>query len=127
MLVIDPRISIVATHQGKPVGVVVCIPDLNPLLKATGSRLKLSTPYHYLRYRFNRKRAVIIYYSVVPEMHGKGINGAMLVHVLKALKNSGYEELGITWIADSNIASLKQMERLGGKALHRLDLFRKDL
>lgn len=127
MLVIDPRISVVATQGDKTVGVVVCIPDLNPLLKATKSRLKFSTLFHYLKFRLNRKRAVIIYYSVDPSTHGQGINGAMLYHVLRALKQSSYENLGLTWIADVNGASLKQAEKMGAKTHHRLSLFRKDL
>lgn len=127
MLVLDPRISVVALKRGQPVGVVVCIPDLNPLLKNTDSRLKLSTLFHYLRFRANRKRAVIIYYSVAPAAQGKGVNGAMLATVISSLKECGYERLGVTWIADVNTASLRQMERIGFEPLHKLHLFRKDL
>ena len=38
-----------------------------------------------------------------------------------------YEKFGITWVADVNAASLRQVEKLGGKRLHRLHLFRKAL
>jgi hypothetical protein len=39
----------------------------------------------------------------------------------------GYTHLGISWVSDSNIASLRQMEKIGARPLHRLHLFRKSL
>jgi hypothetical protein len=44
---------------------------------------------------------------------------------MSSLKKYSYERLGITWIADINEASLRQTEKFGGKAYHRLNLFRK--
>ncbi len=123
-LVIDTRITTFAYKGETPVGVVICIPDLNPLLKATKSKVSLMTPWHYLQFRMNRKRAVIIYYSVCEEMHGKGIAAHMLDSTLTSLQNSGYETLGITWIADVNKASLRQMEKIGAKKSHGLHMFK---
>ena len=127
MWVMDPNISLVAYHGDNPAGVVICIPDLNPLLKSVKSRLSLSLPFKYLRYRFSRERAVIIYYSVTPEHHGKGLNSLMLQEITNRLLSNNYKSLGVTWIADVNNASLRQMEKLGGKPLHKLHLFRKSL
>lgn len=127
MWVIDHRISSVLHHRGRPVGVVLVIPDLNPLVKATGGRIGPTFPWHFLRHRFSNRRAVLIYQSVVRDMHGRGINGAMLFRVTAALKKAGYDRLGTTWIADVNAPSLHQMEKLGARALHRLSLYSKSL
>ena len=104
---------------------MICIPDLNGFLAATSSRIGLLTPFHFLRYRLRRKRAVIIFYSVARRIHGQGIMGAMLARTIAALRDAGYEQLGVTWIADENPASLRQMEKLGGHPLHHLHLYRK--
>lgn len=125
--ILDPRLSSVLHYDGEPVGTVICIPDLNGFLAATRSRIGLATPLHYLRYRMNRKRAVIIFYSVATAWHGRGVMPAMLARTVNALREAGYERLGVTWIADTNAASLRQMERLGAKPLHRTHLFRKDV
>ena len=125
--ILDPRLSSVLHHRGEPIGTIICIPDLNGFLSATRSRIGIATPFHYLRYRLNRKRAVIIFYSVATAWHGKGVMPAMLARTVAALKQAGYERLGVTWIADQNAASLRQMERLGGVPLQRLHLFRKDV
>jgi GNAT superfamily N-acetyltransferase len=127
MWIIDPRLSIVAHHEGKPVGVIVSIPDLNPFVKACGSQLSLSAPWHFLRHRLTRDRAVIIYASVAPHLHGQGLNRVMMKRVVLAAKAAGYRRVGTTWIADVNGASLKQMQIIGGKRLHRLAMFSKSL
>jgi hypothetical protein len=51
----------------------------------------------------------------------------MLKRVVTAAKAAGYRRLGTTWIADINGASLKQMQLIGAKPLHRLTLFSKSL
>ena len=106
---------------------IVCIPDLNPFVKATGSKLSWFSPYHYVRFRLRRDRAVIIYYSVKRELHGRGINGAMLHRVVSSAKQAGYRMLGGTWISDENTASLRQAEKGGASALQRLHFFSKSL
>jgi hypothetical protein len=124
--VLDPRITALVHDALGPVGVVLCIPDLNPMLRGMGSRLSFAAPWHFLKFRhLPRRRAVIIFYSVAERMQGRGLNGAMLHRVTAALKAAGYRTLGLTWIADVNGASLRQVERLGARQLHRLHLFSK--
>jgi len=125
--ILDPRLSSVLKRDGIPVGVIIAIPDLNGFLKATRSRIGLTTPWHFLRYRMNRKRAVIIFYSVARAAHGQGIMSAMLAETLGRVRAAGYETVGGTWISDENPASLRQVEKMNGRWLHKLHLFRKDI
>ena len=127
MWIIDERISILVRERGRPIGVVVCIPDLNPFLKSIGSRIGLTAPFHFIRHQLRRERAVMLFYSVCREAQNRGLNGAMLHRVTTAMKAAGYRRLGMTWIADVNAASLRQAEKLGAHRLHRLSLFQKSL
>jgi hypothetical protein len=127
MSILDPRLSSVLVRGDRPVGTVICIPDLNGFLSAIRSRIGLTTPFHFLRYRLRRRRAVIIFYSVVGDEQGKGLMGTLLARTITALRDARYEQLGVTWIADANAASLRQMERIGATPLHRLHLFRKEI
>jgi len=127
MSILDPRLSTVLLERGRAVGTLICIPDLNGFLRATRSRIGLLTPWHFLRYRLQRHRAVIIFYSVIHERHGRGLMGAILARTILALRRAGYRKLGITWIVRENAASLRQMEKLGARPLHRLHLYRKTL
>lgn len=125
--IMDPRISAVADKDGVPAGSVIAIPDVNPMLKAMGSRLGWRAPWHLLRHRLRRRRAVVIFQGVKPEHQGRGLNPLMLAHVLGRMQQAGYETAGGTWIADENTASLRQAERAGARPLHRLHLFGKTL
>ncbi len=125
--IMDPRISSMVHCNGELAGAVIVIPDLNPLLKTTRSRLSLSFPWHFLRHRFGRKRAVVIFQGVRPAFQNKGVNPMMLAHIFGQLKKAGYETVGGTWIADSNHASLRQTEKAGAKALHKLHLYSREL
>lgn len=127
VLIMDPGITLVAYRDGEPVGLVICIPDVNALLRATRSRLSLTTPYHFLRNRLCRKRAVLIFASTTPAHQNSGISSAILSAVMRRLIARGYSSLGITWVADGNAASLRLVEKMGGKPLHRLHLYRKSL
>lgn len=125
--VIDETLSHIARYRGEPVGVLLCIPDLNPFLRATDFRLKWSTPWHLLHFRRAHERAAIIFFSVSRSFHNRGVNALMLWHTLNGLRSAGYTHLGISWISDTNAASLAQMRKLSATRLHRLHLFRKAL
>lgn len=127
MWIIDQTLSWTAYHDSEPVGVLLCIPDLNPFLRATRSRIGLATPWHLLRLKLHRRRAAIIFFSIRRAWHNLGVNGVLLHKLLTAMKAGGYTHLGVSWISDGNGASLRQMEKLGASPLHRLHLFRKPL
>ncbi len=127
MYIIDRRISSIVEENGVPVGAIICIPNLNPLLKKMGSEFHFSSVYHYIKHRLFCNSAVIIYYSVKKSHHDLGINGAMLYKTISALKKYGYKKLGGTWISDSNSASIRQIEKLGGNIMHELSLFSKKI
>jgi len=125
--VMDPRISAVLHYEARPAACIICVPDLNPLLRRIGSRLGWTTPWHFLRHRLTNRRAVLIFSGVIPELQGQGVNPVVLNRVITNLKSAGYHTLGNTWIADVNPASLAQKRKSGSDPLHRLLLFGKAL
>ncbi len=127
MWVIDPRISSVVREGREVVGVLLCIPDLNPLLRECHSRFGPLTLPRLLLYRRRCRRAVVIIQAVRQRVQNRGIGAVMIRQVLKALREARYERLGITWISDVNVPSLRGAMRGGARPLHRLHLFRKSL
>lgn len=125
--VMDPRISSVLHHHGKPAACVICVPDLNPLLARIRSRLGVTTPWHFLRHRMTNTRAVLIFLGVLPELQGQGVNPLMMHRTFTAMRAAGYTDLGNTWIGDVNGASLAQARKAGAEPLHKLHIFAKDL
>jgi len=125
--IMDRRISKVVYFEGKAAGAIIAIPDLNPLLKKINSRMSLSLPLHYLRYRSQRDRAIVIFQGVLPEFQRRSVNPLMLSEMIKDMRVAGYKTVGGTWISDQNTASLRQTEKSGASALHKLHLFGKEL
>jgi GNAT superfamily N-acetyltransferase len=125
--IMDFRLPVIVHHNGRPVGALLCVPDMNPFIRDTRARIGLTTPFHFLRHRLKRTRAVILLYSVDPEHQNLGLNGAMLHRLATALKQAGYKSVGGTWIADVNGASLRQAEKIGARPLHELAIFGKAL
>lgn len=125
MWIMDFRLPVIVHHRGKPVGALLCVPDMNPFIRDSGARIGIMTPFHFLRHRLKRRRAVILLYSVDPEHQNRGLNGAMLYRLATALKQAGYQSVGGTWIADVNGASLRQAEKIGARPLHELAIFGK--
>ncbi|WP_425100481.1 N-acetyltransferase family protein [Tropicibacter sp. S64] len=126
-LIFDPRLSVVLHDGQSPAAALLCIPDLNPMLRAMGSRLSVTAPWHFLKHRLTNRRALLIYYGVRPDLHRRGVTPYMLDHVMRQAQGAGYDRIGVTWIAEGNPASLRQMEKIGARPLQTLHLFRKAL
>lgn len=127
MWIVDDRIAMLTYERGEPAGVTICIPDLNQFIKSSRSRIGPLTLFYYLKHMLSRRRALLIFAGVRPEFQKRGLSGAMLSKLLVAMKQAGYRSLGITWVSDENAPSLRQVEKMGGRPLHRLHLYRKSL
>jgi GNAT superfamily N-acetyltransferase len=127
MWIVDNRIACMVYDGNEPAGSFIWIPDVNPLVRATRARYSLATPWHYLRYRMNRTRALVVFTGVRPQYQKRGLSSALLCRTIKAMQDAGYTSAGTTWIADENTASLRLTQKVGAHRLHRLHLFRKPL
>ncbi|MDG1517703.1 MAG: GNAT family N-acetyltransferase [Flavobacteriales bacterium] len=124
---IDSTISFVVLHKGKPVGTSLHIPDLNPMLRGTGSRLNWKMIYYLIKFKLVRERALLIFSAIKPEYQNVGMLRAILYKASKAMKERGYKTLGITWVSEKNIGSLRNVEALNGKKLHDVRIFSKKI
>jgi hypothetical protein len=109
--VYDPSLTAVAEHKGRPVGILVTIPDLNeafrmnqPAGKSTRGR----------RDQFPRRniRSLLVYaIGIIPEHRNSRI-GYMLAKHFECM-TSGYEVVTSTWITRGNRAVEWLAERFG--------------
>ncbi len=123
----DSHISFLVKHNGVPVGVSIHVPDINPLLRATGSKLSLSFLYHFIKLKMKRERTLCIFSAILPEYQKQGVLGTMLHLTLKAMQKRGYKTFGITWISEQNKGSLRKIEDAKAAKLHDLRIFEKKL
>lgn len=126
-LIIDEKITSFVKYKGQPSGIIICIPDLNPLLKEVHSRLSLALPWKFFQFKRKPKRCLLVFASVKPDQHSKGLGLVMLYKAIKEMKDKGYESMGITWISDENKAPLAMAKKINAKTYHRLFLFGKKI
>lgn len=126
--ILDPHVtSLVYTPDNALAGCIVTIPDVNVLLKRLDSRLSLRALWEIPRFKLQRDRALLLFAAVKKDMHSTGLGWTLLTQCLRSLKARGYRKLGITWVGDSNKASLTLAARIHAKPLHRLALYEKTL
>ena len=126
-LIIDEKITSFVKYKGDPCGIIISIPDLNPLLKEVRSRLTFSLPWKFFKLKRNPKRCLLVFASVNQDQHAKGLGLVMIYKAIKEMKDRGYESMGITWISDENKAPLSLAKKIHAKPYHRLYLFGKKL
>ncbi len=126
-LILDIKISVVCRYKGNPIGAIVCLPNINPFLKKTKSRLGLMTLFYFIQQKMKTEQAILVFYSVLKEHQSQGINTVMFNMLVKNLKERKYKSLAGTWVANNNIASKKIVEKFNGKLMHELCLYEKSL
>ncbi|KJS13749.1 MAG: hypothetical protein VR67_03040 [Peptococcaceae bacterium BRH_c8a] len=88
---LDHELIIIAqTPAGDPVGLLICLPDLNQALKGR---------------EINRARIISI--GVIPGLQGQGIGAAMGAHLADNLLRKGYQTAEAAWIMEHNMPPQK--------------------
>jgi hypothetical protein len=94
-----------AYHNGKPIGFLVMIPDINQIFRRYNGKI---TTWNKFQIKFfkntciiNRARVTIM--GVIPEFQGMGIESAILWHLNEAvMKRPNITEIEISWVGDFN-------------------------
>lgn len=103
---------IVMAYAGeRPVGILVCFPDYNRLLKKSQGRL---FPFGWLSLLFGKVKAVrCSMMFVTPEYQNKAVNVAMTLSAYERAKAIGVEEVEASTIDETNLPSILATERTG--------------
>lgn len=111
---------IVMAYAGeRPIGILVCFPDYNRLLKASRGRL---FPFGWLALLLQKPRAVrCSMMFVTPDYQNKAVNVAMTLTAYRRAKEIGIEEVEASTIDETNLPSILATERTGA---HRYRVYR---
>jgi hypothetical protein len=112
---INEEFIVFAYDNDKPIGLIICFPDLNQVFKKLGNGKltlinKLKLIYHK-KHSITRARQLLS--GVVPEYQKAGIIGPLFLNLVDALKKQGITELEMSWVGDYNHTvnkMYKQME-----------------
>jgi GNAT superfamily N-acetyltransferase len=125
---LDEDLLLYLTKAGRPIGFVLCLPDIAPFLAATGGDLNPVNQLRLLATRGRyRREAVLVIKGVVPDEQGKGYARLLSRELLRNLRAGGYRTLRSTWVERTNPASAAQYLAMGGRALHGCTFYEKDV
>ena len=105
---------IVMAYAGdRPVGILVCFPDYNRLLKTSRGKL---FPFGWLALLFKKVRAVrCSMMFVTPDFQNKAVNVAMTLSAYERAMSMGIDEVEASTIDETIVASILATERTGAK------------
>lgn len=125
---LDEQLLLWVTVDGIPSAFVLVVPDLSQFVMATGGRMGLRDQLRLLltRRRY-RDEAVLIIKGTIPDAQGQGLMSVLSHRLLTNLVSGGYRSLRVTFVGDDNPASAAQFAAMGGRPLHGVAFYRKDL
>ena len=110
-LVADPEMVVIVEHEGNAVGVLMCVLDINPLLKDLHGKVG---PLGYLRFRYRRStvRKLIVYaVGIRKNFQRSCVYKALLDAMCRMAVN--FEAAETTWMSPKNLLAVRAAERLG--------------
>jgi hypothetical protein len=110
-LVTKPELIQIVEHYGKPVGVLQCMPNVNPLLKTMKGSPDL---LDVIRFLWNRRyvNEIVIFAVGIKKSYQKGIVFLMIFEALRKMVQR-YPVLYTTWMTEDNIPAIKASESFG--------------
>jgi GNAT superfamily N-acetyltransferase len=122
---LDERIALFLLKRGKPIGFVLCIPDISPFVSAVNGDLG---PLNQVRLLLTRGRyrseAICVIQGIVPAEQGKGYLRLLFGQLLRNLREAGYHTLRGTFVEHENAASSSYADRIG-RPLHGVTFYRR--
>ena len=124
--IIDRNIIYFAYHKGEPIGFFVMIPDLNRIIGKFKGKFGLWQKLQLiwdLKVRKVCDRAFGIIFGITPEYQGKGVESAIMAHILETFVERGrcpYKSFEFAWIGDFNPVMNRMIERYVCATKHKM-------
>jgi hypothetical protein len=124
-LVTKPELITIVEHNGKPVGVLDCVQDINPLLKRLDGKIG---PIKFLRYQWKRRKIknLIIYAVGIKKAYQRTRVYKLILDAMCRLALN-YDTLECTWTSDDNPLAIRAAEHLGLKRDKEFAVYQKRL
>jgi GNAT superfamily N-acetyltransferase len=124
--VLDPDVVRLAEHEGRPVGFLLGLPDLNPAIRRSGGRLLPFGWWRILRAGRRERRLRLIALGVVEGHRNRGVEALMLAEGFRASAGR-YRWCEASWVLADNKALLNGLELYNLRPYKRWRLYSRDL
>jgi GNAT superfamily N-acetyltransferase len=118
----DPRLVQFCEIDGRAVGLVCALPDLNQALQRCWGRLLPFGWWHIVRIKKTATRARVMILGVAPAWQGTGVAAAFLA-LAKLPGTDHYKDIEASWVLEDNLAAMRGLQLLGARVYKRYRLY----
>lgn len=123
--VVDPDLVFVAEVDGRAVGFILALPDLNLALRHIHGRLfPFGLPVLLWHARKIRRCRVVIL-GVLKEYRHRGIDTALYYRFVQSALRKGYTSAEMSWILENNEPMNRQLEMMGARRYKTYRLYQR--
>jgi hypothetical protein len=123
--VTNPSLIQIVEHHGKPVGVLQCVLNINPLLQSLKGRIRITDIYKLLVQR-KAIREVVVYAVGIKKAYQNSRVFILMVNAMLKIAQR-YPVVYSTWMSDDNIAAVRTSEIIGLKPYKWFEVYGKTL
>lgn len=127
--IMDRKLVWFGYYKGEPISFFISIPELNQIFKHVNGKLNLPGKLKFLwhTWRKTNKKAFGILFGIVPEHHGKGVDGGIIIGFRKMIQEEylRYEDYEFGWIGDFNPKMMRVSEQVQTKVVKIHATYRK--
>ena len=115
-MILDPDFAYMAIHEGKAIGMVVTLPDINQILRSVKRGRLFPFGWYKLLFQKHRiKRVRIMLLGVIPEWRNKGLEAIFYSKMITNARKKGYANGEASWVLENNEEMNKGAEKLNGR------------
>lgn len=127
--IMDEKLLWFGYYKGEPIAFFLSLPEVNQIFKHLNGKLNWLGKLKFLAHTLlkTNKKAFGILFGVVPEHHGKGIDGAIIESFRKIAQADGfqYEVYEMNWIGDFNPKMIRVVEQINASIVKKHITYRK--
>jgi GNAT superfamily N-acetyltransferase len=125
--VLDPDLAFFIEIEGKPVGVALCLPDANLVLKKMNGHLFPFGFIQALRYQKKISWVRVWALGVLPEYRHLGVEAVMIYEIATQAMRKGMLDIEASWVLENNIDARKSVEGMGAEIYRTYRVYEKGL
>jgi GNAT superfamily N-acetyltransferase len=125
--ILDPRLMLVAEIDGEAAGVCMGFPDWGPLLRSFKGKFGIVQLIKLMFGVGRYDRAGLTWIGVLPGFRGKGVAQSLTITLYRRFQEKGLKEASYMCVNESNLASRRFAEVMGGTGRSRYHCYDKTL
>ncbi len=111
--VLDPDLAFFIEVDGRSVGVALCLPDANLVLKKMNGHVFPFGFIQALRYQNKLKWVRVWALGVLPDHRHLGVEAVMIYEIAVQAMRKGMMDIEASWVLENNIDARKSVEGMG--------------